>query len=109
MEIYTIAGGLVLLAFGVWTGREMFRQFQPAGQPVRFSRMVERLGMSVDEIIDSDLAYHLPTAQRLCLRCGNVADCDKVLCARDALEDAPVFCPNAAYLHLVKYPVGAVD
>lgn len=109
MEIYSIAGGFVLLAFGAWTAREIFRQFQPAGQPVRFSRMVERLGMSVDEIIDSDLAYHLPTAQRLCMRCEKVADCDKVLCARDELKDAPAFCPNSAYLHLAKHPAGAVD
>lgn len=109
MEIYAAAGGLVLLGFGAWTAREMIVHFKVAPAPVRFTRMVERLGMSVDEIIESDFAYHLPTAQRFCTRCERKVECDALLCARDQLADPPAFCPNAAYLRMARHPSGAVD
>jgi len=109
MELYVAAGGLVLLAYGAWTAREVLSHFKPVSGPVRFPRMVERLGMSVDEIAESDIAYHVPTAQRVCQLCDHVSECDQLLCSGKALEEAPGFCPNAAYLHLAKHPVGAVD
>jgi hypothetical protein len=65
--------------------------------------MVERLGMSVDGIIKSDLAYHLPTAQRLCGQCEKTGECDLLLCSHQTLRHAPSFCPNAAYLRVAKH------
>jgi hypothetical protein len=109
MEIYAAAGGLVSLAFGAWIAREVFSHYKPVSGPVRFPNMVQRLGMSVDEIIASDLAYHVPTAQRVCQHCDQVSECDRLLCSGKALDEAPRFCPNAAYLNLARHPSGAVD
>ena len=69
--------------------------------------MVNRLGMSVDEIIKSDIAYHLPTAQRLCGQCEKIGECDMLLGSHQTLRHAPSFCPNAAYLRMAKHRAAA--
>jgi hypothetical protein len=109
MELYTAAMALVLIAVGVWTAREVMKHYRPVATPGRFPRMVERLGLSIDDIIDSDLAYHMPTAQRLCLLCENAEECDSWLYAGQEANEAPRFCPNAAYLHLARHPSGAIE
>lgn len=95
----TAAAGMV---GALWAGMVTLRHYQRDTRPVRFPRMLGRLGLSVDSIAGTYLESHLPTASRLCLSCQSVRACDEWLAKETSSAAAPCFCPNAAYLRLAK-------
>lgn len=109
VEIYLATGGIVLLGFGawaIWIIRHLHGHYNLVDGAVRFQKMLERLGMTFEQIVKSELAYHLPLAQRLCEQCEAGGECDRILCGQRTLEEAPGFCPNAAYLRVAKHRTG---
>lgn len=109
MEILVFLLGLALVASAFWIGRIMIGHYGLADHPVRFPRMAGILGLSVDELRDSDIGLHLPTAERLCLACKDTEACDAWLAKGGHPDEAPVFCPNAGYLSLARRPLDTLD
>lgn len=109
MDILGFLMGLAVLAGGIWIARVALGHYALADHPERFPRMARILGLSMDGLRDSDVALHLPTAERLCLACKNTEACDAWLASGGNPDDAPEFCPNAGYLHLARRPLDTLD
>ena len=102
MEIISL---LFLVAYAVlilWGLVVAMRPYTPSGRAVQFPRMAENIGVSVEDIADSNLAIHLPTADRLCTVCQDKEACNAWLADHSSAAEAPEFCANAAYLRLAR-------
>jgi hypothetical protein len=102
MEIVSL---LFLVAYAVlilWGLLVALWPYAPSGRATQFPRMANTIGVSVDGIAESNLAIHLPTADRLCAVCEDKAACDDWLATRASAAEAPEFCANAAYLRLAQ-------
>lgn len=101
MELIVLFG-VVAAALLVWTAFVLVRHYSDLEQPLRLPKMLARLGLAAEDVANSDLAPHLPTAGRLCLLCGHTEACDQALAAESGLEEPPDYCPNASFLKLAK-------
>ena len=102
MEIISL---LFLVAYAIlilWGLGVALWPYTPSGGAVRLSRMANTIGVSVDDIAETNLAIHLPTADRLCAVCDDKAACDAWLATHASAAEAPDFCANAAYLRLAQ-------
>jgi hypothetical protein len=102
MEIFSL---LFLVAYTVlilWGLAFFLRRYVPSGRAQQFPRMARMLGISVNEIADSNLGLHLQTADHVCGVCEDKKACEEWLASHESAADAPAFCANAAYLHLAK-------
>lgn len=104
MEITAVLFGAVLLVVAVWSAWVLISHYRVREHPERFPEMAGRLGLSLDDIRYSDVALHLPTAERLCLVCNSTEECDEWLAIGVGSPCAPRFCPNAGYLSLLRQP-----
>jgi len=102
MEIISLVflvGYAVLILWGLTAA---LWPYTPSGRAVQFPRMAENLGVSIDDIGESNLCIHLPTADRLCAVCEDKEACDAWLSTHESAAEAPDFCANAAYLRLAR-------
>ncbi len=109
MEIMALVFAAALLVVAAWTARVLFSHYRLKEHPARFPKMADRLGLTLYDIRYSDVALHLPTAERLCLVCSSTKECDAWLAMGKAAPAVPAFCPNAGYLHLLHRPHDTPD
>lgn len=102
MENHVIALGAGFVLLLLWVTSEIIKHYRNAGEPVRFPKMVRRLGLSMQRIGDSEIAIHLPTAARLCLKCRDKKECDTWLAECENAAEPPKFCVNSGYLRLAR-------
>ena len=102
MDILAIALGAAFLLLLFWGLGVVVRHYGLNDQPIRFSRMVEKLGLSLRRIGNSDLATHLPTAARLCMKCRSKGECEAWLDGEAGGTEPPEFCLNRNYLRLAR-------
>jgi len=102
MDILAIALGVAFLLLLFWGLGVVVRHYRLNDQPVRFPRMVEKLGLSLRNVGKSDLATHLPTAARLCMKCRSTGECEAWLAGEESAGEPPEFCVNRNFLRLAR-------
>jgi hypothetical protein len=102
MDVLAVAVGIGFLLLLFWGVGVVARHYRTNGEPVRFPRMVQRLGLSMKRIGDSEIAIHLPTAARLCLKCRGKKECDEWLAEHESASEPPKFCVNSGFLRLAR-------
>ena len=95
-----VAAAVAVVVF--WGVLVILRHYWMEGRPARLVSMFRRLGLSADDVAETDLGIHLPTASRLCQSCTNEQACDEWLAQRTQSTGPPRFCPNGRYLRLAK-------
>jgi hypothetical protein len=103
MDILVVALGAAFLLLLFWGLGVVARHYRHNDQPIRFSRMVEKLGLSVRRIGNSGLATHLPTAARLCMKCPSKKECDAWLAGEAGCIEPPEFCLNRSFLRMARH------
>ncbi len=102
MDIVTLGLGAAFLGLLLWGLAVVVRHFRLNAVPIRFPRMAARLGLSLRDIDESDLATHLPTAARLCRKCRSQQECEAWLSGTAGGAEPPEFCVNRHYLRLAR-------
>lgn len=102
MNLLAVALGAAFLLLLFWGLGVVVRHYRVNDHPVRFPRMVEKLGLSLRRIGNSDLATHLPTAARLCMKCRSTGECEAWLAGEADAAEPPEFCVNRNFLRLAQ-------
>lgn len=102
MDIVAVALGVAFLLLLFWGLGVVVRHYRLNDKPVRFPRMAEKLGLSLRKIGNSELATHLPTAARLCMKCRSTGECEAWLSGETGATEPPEFCVNRNYLRLAR-------
>lgn len=71
-------------------------------RPARLRSMFRRLGLSANDVAESEFGIHMPTASRVCQSCKSVQACDEWLAQQARSAGPPRFCPNGQFLRLAK-------
>lgn len=98
--VFISATGFVIL--GLWVVSVMVGHYSAVDRPVRFSGMLERLGLTFEKVKITLYADHLPTTAYLCMHCKSGAVCDAWLAGTARRADPPDFCPNASFIRLLQ-------
>lgn len=102
MEFFSLLFLAAYVALILW-GLAVFPQpYIPSGRARQFPRMAKILGVSIDNIADSNLGMHLQTADHLCEIFEGKEACEEWQASHESSAEAPAFCANAAYLHLAQ-------
>ncbi len=102
--VFIFSAAFVILGLGV--AGVMFRHYSPVDRPVRFSSMMEHLGLTFERTKITHYAHHLPTAARLCMHCKDAKACDAWLAGKARRVDPPDFCRNANFIRQLQKTAG---
>ena len=94
---FLIFGGVVVFAVA-----NMARDNKDRNFPNRMSSVMTRLGIDPSAAVEIRSEYYMQVAASTCHRCKSKTQCDEWLAMHDRSSTAPVFCPNARYLHLAR-------